>query len=153
MLVTLLERQLVCLRILKMQVWLERYLFKRKVVFSAPMKCFRIRALVYILYAFGWLFFKQVLPSNHIQQICHTIGGENGQLGKISPPWYPLAFSDFAAKTKLLVVFFAGLAGLSLAHLEPGLKNLQGLTEMQIFFLHIFRRFDKKSRDLTTLYT
>jgi hypothetical protein len=37
-LVTLLERQLVCLRILKMQVWLERYLFKRKVIFSTSMK-------------------------------------------------------------------------------------------------------------------
>jgi hypothetical protein len=44
-LVTLLERQLVCLRIPKMQVWLERYLFKRKVIFSTSMKCLRIMAL------------------------------------------------------------------------------------------------------------
>jgi hypothetical protein len=43
-LVTLLERQLVCLRIPKMQVWLERYIFKRKVIFSTSMKCLRIRA-------------------------------------------------------------------------------------------------------------
>ncbi len=42
--VTLLERKLVCLRILKMQVWLERYLFKLKVVFSTFMKCLRIQA-------------------------------------------------------------------------------------------------------------
>jgi hypothetical protein len=48
-LVILLERQLVCLRILKMQVWSERYLFKRKVVFSTSMKCLRIRAQ-YTLY-------------------------------------------------------------------------------------------------------
>ena len=41
-LVTLLERQLMCLRIPKMQVWLERYLFNRKVVFSTFMKCLRI---------------------------------------------------------------------------------------------------------------
>jgi hypothetical protein len=27
-----------------MQVWLERYLFKGKVIFSASMKCLRIRA-------------------------------------------------------------------------------------------------------------
>ncbi len=45
-LVTLPERQLVCLRIPKMQVWLERYLFKRKVIFSTSMKCLRIRAQV-----------------------------------------------------------------------------------------------------------
>jgi hypothetical protein len=44
-LVTLLERQLVCLRILKMQVLLERYIFKQKVIFSTSMKCLRIRAL------------------------------------------------------------------------------------------------------------
>jgi hypothetical protein len=44
-LVTLLERQLVCLRIPKMQVWLVRYLFKRKVIFSTSIKCLRIRAL------------------------------------------------------------------------------------------------------------
>jgi hypothetical protein len=30
-----------------MQVWLERYLFKRKVIFSTFMKCLRIRALNY----------------------------------------------------------------------------------------------------------
>ncbi len=29
-----------------MQVWAERYVFKRKVVFSAPMKCLRIRAQI-----------------------------------------------------------------------------------------------------------
>jgi hypothetical protein len=43
-LVTLIERQPLCLRIPKMQVWLERYLFKRKVTFSTYMKCLRIRA-------------------------------------------------------------------------------------------------------------
>jgi hypothetical protein len=36
----LLERQLVSLRILKTQVWSERYLFKQKVISSAPMKRF-----------------------------------------------------------------------------------------------------------------
>ncbi len=44
-LVTLLERQLVCLRIPKMQVCLERCLFKRKIIFSTSMKCLRIWAL------------------------------------------------------------------------------------------------------------
>jgi hypothetical protein len=44
-LVIFLERQLVCLKITKMQVWLERYLFKRKVIFSTSVKCLRIRAL------------------------------------------------------------------------------------------------------------
>jgi hypothetical protein len=39
-----LERQLMSLRIPKMQVWLERYVFKRKVIFSTSMKCLRIRA-------------------------------------------------------------------------------------------------------------
>jgi hypothetical protein len=43
-LVTVLERQLMSLRIPKMQVWLERYLFKRKVILSTSMKCLRIRA-------------------------------------------------------------------------------------------------------------
>jgi hypothetical protein len=43
-LVTILERQLVCLRIPKIQEWLERYIFKQKVVFSTSMICLIIRA-------------------------------------------------------------------------------------------------------------
>jgi hypothetical protein len=42
-LVTLLERRLLCLGIQKMQVWLERYLFKQKVTFSTSMKCLRFK--------------------------------------------------------------------------------------------------------------
>ena len=34
------------------------------------------------------------------------------------PPGDALAFADFAAKTKSLVVFLAGLAGLSIPHLK-----------------------------------
>jgi hypothetical protein len=30
----------------KIPVWLERYLFKQKVIFSTSMKCLRIRALL-----------------------------------------------------------------------------------------------------------
>ncbi len=45
MLITLLERQLVCLKILKMQEREERYLLHEKVSFSAPKKCLTIWAL------------------------------------------------------------------------------------------------------------
>jgi hypothetical protein len=41
-LITFPERQLVCLRTLNMQVWVERYLFKSKGIFLDSMKCLRI---------------------------------------------------------------------------------------------------------------
>jgi hypothetical protein len=47
-LITLLERQPMCLRISKMLVLVERYLLEWKVICSVTMKCLRIRALVFI---------------------------------------------------------------------------------------------------------